>query len=871
VPYDSDAGGPSTRALVLQVEPVHEEVVNSLREVLLRNGVSSTMLLDQGIRARGDLFGTFTDYGDDVHYASRDDRWETAAALANEADLVVFNTFQLNGHARRARQLGKPTLGVVHNPRLFVSNPDCVEFARSGQLQLVTLAPHATSDLISHDPVLYADTATIGAWMFDIPEALRKDSPSRTRITIPGGVDFRNRDYRALLARLPDLVAEFGTDHVEIAVVGGGQDNGALRELVRERGLEDVFNFCPVDPATGMVRSEVLYPELARSTFLLPMLPESRHDYRRWKISAAISSSIGFSVPAILDRWTATVYDLPGVSYRAGRYVDGIARALALPGDEVDRMRTGLDTARAHLRERSAEEMGQALANLGARGADAPVPPTVDSDDREAFLDFARRLLPTSYAQRFQDAWALWESGFSRDGYFVDFGAVNGVSFSNSYLLERLGWNGIAAEPHPDHAEALRRNRTCTVSTKCVLDTTGDTVTFRAVRGRPALSTVAGFGETDAHAAHREDYVEHQVDTVTLTDLLDETDAPAEIDFLSIDTEGSEPQILRAHDFDRFRIRCIAVEHNDHQREELYELLTAEGYRRKWPELSGHDDWYVLDGAYPAWSPGRLEEVLADAARIEPFEGGYDDRCRQMLDFVGRDVELPPLRKPVSSVPGDTGSSTFLEHLLAEVETRADVPPRVQGREFRRLFRALSRVSGAARLLVVTEGPPPELAGVAPDGRITWTPEQVSAARLAKALPGSDPLVAWVDCADTRRVLLDAGALQERARVVAVTVAREPEPGVWGSHAVTDHLVGRGLVPVARATQGDDRVSLMFADHTQVRHRRVARQVVRSMLVAPTGDRAEDTQPTPRPRMTGLRGVAGRARSLLGRVAARLR
>ncbi len=70
--------------------------------------------------------------------------------------------------------------------------------------------------------------------------------------------------------------------------------------------------------------------------------------------------------------------------------------------------------------------------------------------------------------------------------------------------------------------------------------------------------------------------------------------APAEIDYLSIDTEGSELEILRAFDFDRWNVRLISVEHNHTPlRQPLYDLLTARGYVRKWPELSAFDDWYV--------------------------------------------------------------------------------------------------------------------------------------------------------------------------------------------------------------------------------------------------------------------------------------
>ena len=65
------------------------------------------------------------------------------------------------------------------------------------------------------------------------------------------------------------------------------------------------------------------------------------------------------------------------------------------------------------------------------------------------------------------------------------------------------------------------------------------------------------------------------------------------IDFLSIDTEGSEYEILSHFDFDHWNLRTIAVEHNGTEaRQKIFELLTHHGYRRKWPEVSLCDDWY---------------------------------------------------------------------------------------------------------------------------------------------------------------------------------------------------------------------------------------------------------------------------------------
>lgn len=216
------------------------------------------------------------------------------------------------------------------------------------------------------------------------------------------------------------------------------------------------------------------------------------------------------------------------------------------------------------------------------------------SDEQMRFIAFCLRRLPESSAQLLQDLWVAYESGEQRGGYFVEFGAVDGVHASNTLYLERhLGWTGILAEPaRPVHA-ALRANRTCAVDTRCVWSESGRTLLFNQTV--PLVhSTIDSFSAADMHAASREGGERYEVETVSLNDLLVEWDAPTRIDYLSIDTEGSEFEILAAFDFDRWDVRRISVEHNyTASRDALLDLLTARGFERRFPALSRVDDWYV--------------------------------------------------------------------------------------------------------------------------------------------------------------------------------------------------------------------------------------------------------------------------------------
>lgn len=214
------------------------------------------------------------------------------------------------------------------------------------------------------------------------------------------------------------------------------------------------------------------------------------------------------------------------------------------------------------------------------------------------FLAFCASMRNLAHGQILQDLWVLYELQFEHGGYFVEFGAYDGTAHSNTKLLEeRFGWTGLLVEPNPEMSEVLRLTRTAVVDGRCVWDTTGDEVEL-LLTGDAELATVADHARPDLHTATRQATAVRTVTvpTVTLDDLLDEYDAPPVIDFLSVDTEGTEIRILEAFDFARHRPRLIAVEHNRRADDEqvLDALMSRHGYERRFPSMSDWDGWYRL-------------------------------------------------------------------------------------------------------------------------------------------------------------------------------------------------------------------------------------------------------------------------------------
>jgi FkbM family methyltransferase len=196
-----------------------------------------------------------------------------------------------------------------------------------------------------------------------------------------------------------------------------------------------------------------------------------------------------------------------------------------------------------------------------------------------------------THSQLGQDALAL--TLFGTSGYFVEFGAADGFHLSNTYLLENnYSWTGIIAEPNKLYADSLK-NRACHIDTRCVYKNSGETIEFFSVNNFPELSTISNYVDSDHWAPRRSDNLAYPVTTVTLDDLLNFYNAPETIEYISVDTEGSELDILSAFSFSR-NVKLFTIEHNfTNNRDKIYRLMTDRGYIRILEQFSQWDDWYI--------------------------------------------------------------------------------------------------------------------------------------------------------------------------------------------------------------------------------------------------------------------------------------
>lgn len=128
------------------------------------------------------------------------------------------------------------------------------------------------------------------------------------------------------------------------------------------------------------------------------------------------------------------------------------------------------------------------------------------SEEYDFFLDadpsLVTQLLKLRYhskAQLKQDLLVLALTGFKRDGYFVEFGATDGITLSNTILLEKeYGWSGILAQPGMCWHNLLKDRRSASIDTRCVWGSSGLSLKF-CETDIPELSSVQSHSELDGH------------------------------------------------------------------------------------------------------------------------------------------------------------------------------------------------------------------------------------------------------------------------------------------------------------------------------------------------------------------------------------
>jgi FkbM family methyltransferase len=159
---------------------------------------------------------------------------------------------------------------------------------------------------------------------------------------------------------------------------------------------------------------------------------------------------------------------------------------------------------------------------------------------------------------------------------------------------------GLLVEPNRGFHDRIRASRKGNLDARAAASTSGELVEFEEFVEVGEFSRVAKQGDRQLELSTTKRY---NVETVTLEKLLEDHDAPNEIDYISIDTEGSELDILKGFNFDRYRVGFFTIEHNFRSGalEKMAAMLGRRGYRQILPEVSHFDAWFVHNSINSAY------------------------------------------------------------------------------------------------------------------------------------------------------------------------------------------------------------------------------------------------------------------------------
>jgi len=170
------------------------------------------------------------------------------------------------------------------------------------------------------------------------------------------------------------------------------------------------------------------------------------------------------------------------------------------------------------------------------------------------------------------------------NGVFVDVGAHDGNTYSNSKFFEELGWTGLCIEPIPSIFNKLKDSRKCICENYAISDTEGENE-FLLVHGYAEMLSGLAKEYDPMHLDRIKGEINHyggskeliKINTLKLQTLLDKHNI-TKIDFLSIDTEGNELKVLKSVNFNKTNIFAIAIE-NNYKDKSINEFLSTVGFK----------------------------------------------------------------------------------------------------------------------------------------------------------------------------------------------------------------------------------------------------------------------------------------------------
>jgi hypothetical protein len=200
------------------------------------------------------------------------------------------------------------------------------------------------------------------------------------------------------------------------------------------------------------------------------------------------------------------------------------------------------------------------------------------------FFKFIVNNKNSSKSQIFQDLFVYFFSNYKKKGTFIEIGGGDGSYLSNTYILEKkFGWKGIICEPDNRFHSKIRAKRKCFLETKPVSNYSNKKIYFYF------KGLYDSYGSSVYNASAKE------LKSISLNNLIKKYQLGKDIDYISIDTEGSELDIIKNFNFNKHNVKIFTIEHNFNKniRKNIYKIFKKNNYERIFKYISYMDDWYI--------------------------------------------------------------------------------------------------------------------------------------------------------------------------------------------------------------------------------------------------------------------------------------
>ena len=211
-------------------------------------------------------------------------------------------------------------------------------------------------------------------------------------------------------------------------------------------------------------------------------------------------------------------------------------------------------------------------------------------EEYKNFYNFCISNNKNTSSQSYQDLFVIWKLRNKSKGFFVEFGADNGILNSNSYLLEKqFSWEGILVEANPLINSDLKKNRACKIRNYAMTNRSNEVINFEIRKDRQHSRILKNKNNKCKNSKII------QVTTITLNDLLEKYKIKRGFELLSIDIEGNELDVLKGFDIKYWKPKIIIIEHNyeNDKMRKITQIFEEKGYKKELELFSFHDFWFT--------------------------------------------------------------------------------------------------------------------------------------------------------------------------------------------------------------------------------------------------------------------------------------